>query len=268
MVRDPLEGRGRHDAGTLLQAVIEPLFKDEAVNQDRNLQNPVSHKAYVVKPVQLFFSFAFSFFFNLLGFRHFRRHGIQFIIQPALGHQFIMRALFGDDAFMENQDLVRILDGGEPVRDNEGCSSDHQFIERILHDLLAFCIESGCRFIEDEDLEKWKYMKGAKTIERTSKTGYSYTFSEGPIAFPDPLDRPGRTMLTSEGTKNRSSHAITDPKTGKLRILLPEECERMNGFPTGWTDTGMPKRQRYFIMGNALVVPLITQMGKQLLDIL
>ena len=123
-------------------------------------------------------------------------------------------------------------------------------------------------FIEDEDLEKWKYMKGAKTIERTSKTGYSYTFSEGPIAFPDPLDRPGRTMLTSEGTKNRSSHAIIDPKTGKLRILLPEECERMNGFPTGWTDTGMPKRQRYFIMGNALVVPLITQMGKQLLDIL
>ena len=123
-------------------------------------------------------------------------------------------------------------------------------------------------FIEDEDLEKWKYMKGSKTIERTSKTGFSYTFSEGPIAFPDPLDRPGRTMLTSEGTKNRSSHAITDPKTGKLRILLPEECERMNGFPTGWTDTGMPKRQRYFIMGNALVVPLITQMGKQLLDIL
>ena len=123
-------------------------------------------------------------------------------------------------------------------------------------------------FIEDEDLEKWKYMKGAKTIERTSKTGFSYTFSEGPIAFPDPLDRPGRTMLTSEGTKNRSSHAITDPKTGKLRILLPEECERMNGFPTGWTDTGMPKRQRYFIMGNALVVPLITQMGKQLLNIL
>lgn len=69
-------------------------------------------------------------------------------------------------------------------------------------------------FIEDEDLEKWKYMKGAKTIERTSKTGYSYTFSEGPIAFPDPLDRPGRTMLTSEGTKNRSSHAIIDPKQG------------------------------------------------------
>ena len=138
----------------------------------------------------------------------------------------------------------------------------------LLSDIIVNGDIDKSFFIEDEDLEKWKYMKGAKTIERTSKTGYSYTFSEGPIAFPDPLDRPGRTMLTSEGTKNRSSHAITDPKTGKLRILLPEECERMNGFPTGWTDTGMPKRQRYFIMGNALVVPLITQMGKQLLDIL
>lgn len=36
-------------------------------------------------------------------------------------------------------------------------------------------------FIEDEDAEKWKYMKGAKTIERTSKTGYSYTFPKVPL---------------------------------------------------------------------------------------
>ena len=51
-------------------------------------------------------------------------------------------------------------------------------------------------------------------------------FSEGPIAFPDPLDRPGRTMLTSEGTLNRSSHIINNKATGQLRILTPIECER------------------------------------------
>lgn len=123
-------------------------------------------------------------------------------------------------------------------------------------------------FLSSEELPKWEYMKGAKTIDRVSKTGFAYKFSEGPIAFPDPLDRPGRTMLTSEGTKNRSSHVIEDPHTKKLRRLMPEECERMNGFDTGWTDTGMPERQRYFIMGNALVVPLITRMGNQLLNIL
>ena len=111
-------------------------------------------------------------------------------------------------------------------------------------------------------------MKGAKKIERTSKTGYSYWFSEGPIAFPDPLDRPGRTMLTSEGSLNRSTHIIEDKSNGKKRKLTPIECERLNGFPDNWTNTEMPERQRYFIMGNALVVPLITKMGEQILKML
>lgn len=120
-------------------------------------------------------------------------------------------------------------------------------------------------YITGEVLAKWTYLKGAKKIERISKSGYSYYFSEGPIAFPDSLDRPGRTMLTSEGTLNRSSHIIMDKSNGKMRKLTPVECERLNGFPDNWTNTGMPERQRYFIMGNALVVPLITKMGEQIL---
>lgn len=122
-------------------------------------------------------------------------------------------------------------------------------------------------YIPAEQMEKWTYMKGAKSIPRQSKAGFAYTFSEGPIAFPDPLDRPARTMLTSEGTTNRSTHIITDPATGRKRRLTPLECERINGFPDGWTNTGMPERQRYFIMGNALVVPLIEMMGRRILEI-
>ncbi len=123
-------------------------------------------------------------------------------------------------------------------------------------------------FIPAGALEKWRYMKGPKKVPRKSKdTGHEYVFSEGGIAFPDPLDRPARTMLTSEGTANRSTHVILDPKTGRERILTPLECERINGFPDNWTDTGMPERQRYFIMGNALVVPLIERMGERLLKV-
>lgn len=121
-------------------------------------------------------------------------------------------------------------------------------------------------FLKEDEIPKWEYMKGAKKIERTSGTGFSYTFSEGPIAFPDPLDRPARTMLTSEGTKNRSTHIIKDPKTERLRKLTPEECEAINGFATGWTRIA-PDRQRYFMMGNALVVPLIEKMGKTIIEI-
>ena len=119
-------------------------------------------------------------------------------------------------------------------------------------------------YIPEEKMPKWTYLKGAKKIPRVSASGYKYTFSEGAIAFPDPLDRPARTMLTSESTLNRCSHVVCDPGTGRLRVLTPIESERLQGFDDGWTDTGMPERMRYFCMGNTLVVPMVTRMGKVL----
>ena len=119
-------------------------------------------------------------------------------------------------------------------------------------------------YITTEKMPKWTYLKGAKKIPRKSANGHEYIFSEGPIAFPDPWDRPGRTMLTSESTLNRSTHVVTDPGTGRLRILTPIETERLQGFDDEWTNTGMPDRMRYFCMGNALVVSMITRMGKVL----
>lgn len=120
-------------------------------------------------------------------------------------------------------------------------------------------------YLSPEKLEKWTYLKGAKKIPRVTADGHQYIFSEGAIAFPDPPDRPGRTMLTSESTLNRSTHVVADPVTGRLRLLLPIEAERLQGFDDNWTNTGMPDRMRYFCMGNALVVPMITRMG-QVLD--
>lgn len=116
-------------------------------------------------------------------------------------------------------------------------------------------------YISTEKMPKWTYLKGAKKIPRKSADGHEYVFSEGPIAFPDPWDRPGRTMLTSESTLNRSTHVVSDPATGKLRLLTPVEAERLQGFDDEWTNSGMPDRMRYFCMGNALVVPMITRMG-------
>lgn len=119
-------------------------------------------------------------------------------------------------------------------------------------------------FISEEKMPKWTYLKGAKKIERTSATGYKYTFSEGPIAFPDPWDRPSRTMLTSESTLNRSTHVVEDITTKNLRLITPVEAERLQGFDDNWTNTGMPQKMRYFCMGNALVTHMITRMGRTL----
>ncbi len=119
-------------------------------------------------------------------------------------------------------------------------------------------------FLHEEDIPRWAYAKGAKNERRRRKDGSEYWFSEGSVQFPEPLDKPSRTMLTSETQIGRTSHVITDPSTGRLRTLTPVECERLNGFPDGWTDTGMPEKMRYFCMGNALVVPLVTRIGETL----
>lgn len=122
-------------------------------------------------------------------------------------------------------------------------------------------------YLNEDELEAWRYLKGAKSIPRVSKSGHEYTFTEGAIAFPDHLDRPARTMLTSEASKNRSSHVVLDPETNRLRKITPVEAERINGFPDNWTE-GLSDRMRYFCMGNALVVGLIEKMGKTLSDII
>lgn len=119
-------------------------------------------------------------------------------------------------------------------------------------------------FLDNKKIEKIKYLKNSKQIQRTSKAGYKYTFSEGAIPFPDSIEKPARTILTSESCTNRSTHVINDPSKNKLRILTPIETERIQGFDDDWTNSGMPERVRYFCMGNALVVPLITRMGKTL----
>ena len=121
-------------------------------------------------------------------------------------------------------------------------------------------------FLRDEDMPKWIYSKGTKKEKRRKKDGTEYYFSEGAVQFPEPLDKPSRTILTSESSVGRSSHVVTDIITGRLRTLTPLECERLNGFPDGWTNTGMPERMRYFCMGNALVVPLVMRMGETMLS--
>lgn len=118
-------------------------------------------------------------------------------------------------------------------------------------------------YLVSSNIESWKYLKGGKKIERTSKDGFKYIYSEGPIAFPDNLDRPARTMLTSESTLNRSSHIIFDEELGSYRTLTPLEAERLNGFPDNWTETLSAKR-RFFMMGNALVTGIIQRLSSVL----
>ena len=119
-------------------------------------------------------------------------------------------------------------------------------------------------FLTPEQKAKYKYLRGSKKIPRVKPNGVKYNYSEGAMSPYDDLNLPGRTMLTSEGTTNRSTHIIKDPKNNKLRLLTPVECERLNQFPDNWTDSGMPEKRRYFMMGNALVCGIIKKLGSEI----
>ncbi len=120
----------------------------------------------------------------------------------------------------------------------------------------------------NDSKEKFEKLKGSKQLARLTPDGEIYLYSEGQMSFPDSMDEPARTLLTSESSVSRTTHVILDPNTNKLRVLTPLECERLNGFNDNWTNTGMPEKFRYFCMGNALVVPLVEKMGKRIKELM
>ena len=121
-------------------------------------------------------------------------------------------------------------------------------------------------FINDEDVEKWRYMKGGKSEIRTTPEGYEYKYSEGAMAFPDSLDKPSRTIITGEGGSgpSRFKHVI-QTASGRYRRLTPIELERLNMFPDAHTE-GSSDLRRAFLMGNALVTGIIEKVGMVLLN--
>jgi site-specific DNA-cytosine methylase len=114
---------------------------------------------------------------------------------------------------------------------------------------------------------------------------FAYGYKEGGLPFPDRVDGPGRTIITSEGgaSVSRFKHVICEAcaagkvqhksgadcvKGGKLRRLYPEELERMNGFSAEHSKTCRELKisdgKRAFFMGNALVVDVVRNIMESL----
>lgn len=132
----------------------------------------------------------------------------------------------------------------------------------ILKDLIQNGEVTEEFYIDKNDLDKWMYLKGAKKEMRTNAQGFEYNYSEGGMIFPDPLDKPSRTIITGEGGKSASrfKHVIQTPKG--FRRLSPVELERLNMFPDDHTKLeGVSDTKRAFFMGNALVVGVIEKIG-------
>lgn len=118
--------------------------------------------------------------------------------------------------------------------------------------------------INEKDLEAWKPFKLGRKIERISKDGFPYIYSEGRMSFPDSLDKPARTIITAEGgsAPSRFKHIIL--QDGVYRRLTPIELERVQMFPDNHTQ-GYTDIQRAFFMGNALVTGVVSKIALEIM---
>ena len=78
-------------------------------------------------------------------------------------------------------------------------------------------------YIPPDDVLKtkgWKYLKGSKKELREGTDGFTYSYNEGAMIFPDSLDKPSRTIITGEGggTPSRFKHVVKF-KPPKSKIL-------------------------------------------------
>lgn len=163
---------------------------------------------------------------------------------------------FGDAGIMHNRKVYSI--DSKPIYDGPRMTLGGNIVnEELVPDEF---------FISEEDLKRWKYEKGAKKIERVSKEGFAYLYTEGGMTFPDSLDMPSRTIITGEGgaSASRFKHVI-QTESGRYRRLLPIELERLNMFPDNHTyHPEVSDGRRAFLMGNALVCGVVREIGKSL----
>jgi DNA (cytosine-5)-methyltransferase 1 len=136
----------------------------------------------------------------------------------------------------------------------------------VLGDFLQNEIDVPKEFyIDSKELEKWRYQKGAKSIQRINKTtGHKYLYTEGSMGFPDSINKPSRTIITGEGGASASRFKHVVCIDGRYRRLTPIELERLNMFPDNHT-IGVSDTKRAFLMGNALVVGVVEKLGANIL---
>lgn len=87
------------------------------------------------------------------------------------------------------------------------------------------------------------------------------------------------SLNTFENTESRTPTAIVQQKGAVVRRLTPLECERLQGFPDGWTnigewtDTKGKKHKpadapRYKALGNSIALPFWEFLAARMIDFL
>jgi hypothetical protein len=88
---------------------------------------------------------------------------VQLGIQAARGQELVMGSVFADLALVDDQDLVGLADGGQPVRDNQRGAAGQRGFERPLNGQLGLGVQVGGGLVQDDDRRRLEpYSRGTR----------------------------------------------------------------------------------------------------------
>jgi DNA (cytosine-5)-methyltransferase 1 len=112
------------------------------------------------------------------------------------------------------------------------------------------------RLDDNESIEHRLYSRdGLSPSLPTGATGGNLIPKIADAVDPDRYLRYEHRLMLAQITRKRI----------RIRKLTPVECERLQGFPDGWT-AGVSDTQRYKLMGNAVTVNVVEAIGRAILD--
>lgn len=118
-------------------------------------------------------------------------------------------------------------------------------------------VRSGARY-EDGSLpaEVWREYEVCPTLnafDNGDSRATTIIFYGNRVADIRLQDDKINTLQARMGTGGNNMPMVA---TSQVRRLTPTECERLQGFPDGWTE-GQADTHRYKQMGNAVAVPVV-----------
>lgn len=118
-------------------------------------------------------------------------------------------------------------------------------------------VRSGARY-EDGSLpaEVWREYEVCPTLnafDNGDSRATTIIFYGNRVADIRLQDDKINTLQARMGTGGNNMPMVA---TSQVRRLTPLECERLQGFPDGWTE-GQADTHRYKQMGNAVAVPVV-----------
>lgn len=113
----------------------------------------------------------------------------------------------------------------------------------------------------------------SETVRARYGTGGNNTpmVLEGEVKYWDGTDVVGTLSVRNAGGSQRmpdkdNFNGLTDGRS--VRRLTPMECERLQGFPDGWTDIpGATDSKRYKALGNSIALPFWEHLAKRFVEI-